>query len=150
MIEGQLEGMRYSTNAQFNSKKICLPDTQMAILDKVSQWLASDSISAGDGQRQTIFVLHGMAGTGKSSIANTIAMRLSAMERLGASFCFSRDDRLNRNAENMFSTIARGMADMDPCFKVKLGEALYAKVLRSSGTLVPTDLFLHFDYCTLR
>ena len=120
----------------------------MAILDKMSQWLASDFISADDGQRKTIFVLHGMAGTGKSSIA--IAMRLSAMKRLGASFCFSRDDRLNQNAENMFSTIARGMADMDPCFKVKLGEALHEKGLRSSGTLMSTDLFLHYDYCDFR
>ena len=137
--------MRYSRNARFNSGKICLPDTQMAILDKVFQWVASDSISAGDGQRKTIFVLHGMAGTGKSSIANTVAVRLSAMKRLGASFCFSRDDRLNRNAENMFSTIARGMADMDPCFKVKLGEALYEQGLRSSGKLTSIDFVLHFN-----
>ena len=142
--------MRYSRNARFNSQKICLPDTQIAILDKVSQWVASDSISAGNGQRKTIFVLHGMAGTGKSSIANTIAVRLSAMKRLGASFCFSRDDRLNRNAENMFSTIARGMADMDPCFKVKLGEALYEQGLRSSGKLMSIDFVLHFDYCNFR
>ena len=120
----------------------------MAILNKLSQWLASDSISAGDEQRKTIFVLYGMAGTGKSSIANTIAVRLSAMKRLGASFCFSRDD--NRNAENMFSTIARGMADMDPCFKVKLGEALYEQGLRSSGKLMSIDFVLHFDYCNNR
>ena len=79
MIKDRLDDMRYSRNARFNSEKICLPDTQMAILDKASQ-VASDSISAGDGQRKTIFVLHGMAGTGKSSIANTIAMRLSAMK----------------------------------------------------------------------
>ena len=122
----------------------------MAILDKVSQWVASDSISAGDGQRKTIFVLHGMAGTGKSSIANTIAVRLSAMKRLGASFCFSCDDRLNRNAENMFSTIARGMADMDPCFKVKLGEALYEQGLRLTGKLMSIDFVLHFDYSNFR
>ena len=92
-------------------------------------------MSASDGEHKSIFLLHDMAGTGKSTIANTIALRLSAMKRLGASFCFSRDDRINRNAENMFSTIARSMADVDPCFKVKLTEALDDLGLSSSGKI---------------
>src|SRR5271156_3997347 len=125
--------MRYSKNARFNSEKICLPNTQNAILDKIFQWVASDSLSASDEQCKNIFLLYGLAGTGKSSIANTIALRLAAMKRLGASFCFSRDDRIDRNAENMFSTIARGMAGLDTCFKVKLAEALDDLGLRSSG-----------------
>ena len=125
--------MRYSTNARFNSEKVCLPNTQTAILDKIFQWVASDTLSASDGEHKSIFLLHGWAGTGKSTIANTIAQRLFAMKRLGASFCFSRDDRINRNAENMFSTIARGMADLDPCFKVKLAEALDDLGLCTSG-----------------
>ena len=105
--------MRYSTNAKFNSEKVCFPNTQTAILDKIFQWVAFDTLSAsdGDGEHKSIFLLHGWAGTGKSTIANTIAQRLFAMKRLGASFCFSHDDRINRNAVNMFSTIARGMAD---------------------------------------
>jgi len=110
-----------------------LPNTQTAILDKIFQWVASDSLSASDEQRKNIFLLYGLAGTGKSAIANTIALRLFAMRRLGASFCFSRDDRVNRNAENMFSTIARGMAYLDPCFEIKLAEVIEDPGLCSSG-----------------
>ena len=66
------------------------------------------------------------------------------MKRLGASFCFSRDDRINRNAENMFSTIARGIADIDPCFKAKLAEALDELGVRSLGRVASNDLVLHF------
>ena len=134
-IEERLNHMRYSTNARFNPEKMCLPNTQMAILDKMFQWVASDTLSAGDGEHKSIFLLHGMAGTGKSTIANTIAWRLFTMKRLGGSFCFSRNDRINRNASNMFSTIARGMADLDPSFKVKLAEALDDLGLRTSGQL---------------
>jgi len=134
--------MRYSRNARFNSEKICLPDTQTAILEKIFEWVASATESACDGERKSIFLLHGMAGTGKSSIANTIAMRLSAMKRLGSSFCFSRDDRIDRNAENMFSTIATDMADLDPCFKVKLAEALNERGLRSISVFTSTISWL--------
>src|SRR5277367_6582669 len=136
VIKERLKDMRYSRNARFNSEKICLPNTQTAILDKIFQWVASDSFSASDEQRKNIFLLYGLAGTGKSAIANTIALRLFAMRRLGASFCFSRDDRVSRNAENMFSTIARGMADLDPCFKIKLAEAIKDSGLRSSGMFI--------------
>jgi hypothetical protein len=136
--------MRYSTNARFNSEKVCLPNTQTAILDKIFQWVASDTLSAsdGDGEHKSIFLLHGWAGTGKSTIANTIAQRLFVMKRLGASFCFSRDDRINRNAGNMFSTIARDMADLDPCFKVELAKALSARSLCTSGKFMSINLVI--------
>ena len=134
--------MRYSKNARFNPEKVCLPDTQTAIIDKIFQWVASDTSSASDGERKSIFLLHGWAGTGKSTIANTIAQRLSAMERLGASFCFSRDDRIDRNAANMFSTIARGIADLDHCFKFKLAEALKGRSVRTSGKFMSISLVI--------
>ena len=73
-----------------------------------------------------------MAGTGKSTIANTIAKMLSESGRLGASYCFSRDDIVDRNAENMFSTIAIAMAQVEKLFSHKLGEAVEDIGLRSS------------------
>ena len=140
--------MRYATNARSNSEKVCLPNTQTAILDKIFQWVASDTLSAsdGDGEHKSIFLLHGWAGTGKSTIANTVAQRLLAMERLGSSFCFSRDDRINRNAANMFSTIARDMADLDPCFKVKLAEALVDRGLCTSGKFMSINLVIQVSH----
>ena len=115
--------MQYSTKARFKPEKICLPNTRVAILDKIFEWVASGASGSG-GPQKTIFLLHGMAGTGKSTIANTVASRLYKIKRLGASFCFSHDDHNNRNAGNMFSTIARGMADLDKCFRAKLVEVI--------------------------
>ena len=107
----------------------------MAILDTIFQWVAS-SASSTDGPQKTIFLLHGMAGTGKSTIANTVASTLNQLKRLGGSFCFSRDDCSNRNAGNMFSTIACNMADLDRCFKLKLAEGLEDRGLRLSGKCI--------------
>ena len=128
--------MRYSRNARFSPTKICLPNTQTAIIDEMLRWIASESSSDSSGPLKSIFLLYGMSGTGKSTIANTIASLLSTTGRLGGSFCFSCDDQVNRNAGNMFSTIARGMADLDPCFKVKLAETIEKMVVRSSGMLL--------------
>ena len=119
--------MRRSKNARFDRKKICLPSTRLSILEKILEWISSSS-------SQRILLLHGMAGTGKSTIANTIAKILFESGRLGASYCFSRDDMVDRNAENMFSTIAVEMAQSDKLFSRKLGEAIEDIGLRSSST----------------
>ena len=57
----RLKGMQYSQNARFNSEKICLPDTQTAIHNKIFEWVGSDTWSASVGEHKSIFLLHGMA-----------------------------------------------------------------------------------------
>ena len=125
--------MRFSKNARFNKEKICLPNTRIELIDKIIQWTGSGSSSTDSDELKTIFLLHGMAGTGKSTIANTISVRLSQSGRLGGSFCFSQDDKINRNAQNMFSTLARSLASLDRSFKAKLFEAVEDPALCSSG-----------------
>jgi pantothenate kinase-related protein Tda10 len=132
-MEERLNGMRYSKNARFNIEKTCLPGTQTAVLDEVLKWVSAGQSSDGDDPHPSIFLLHGLAGTGKSTIANTVATQLHAMGRLGASFCFSRNDQTERNEANMFSTIARSIAYLDQCFMVKLAQAIKDPSLCSSG-----------------
>jgi adenylylsulfate kinase-like enzyme len=94
------------------------------------------SISQDPGSKdyKRVLLLHGMAGTGKSTIANTIAFRYNQLKRLGASFCFKRGDN-ERTAQNMFSTIARGMADLEEAYRLKLYDAIKSSTrLRTSGT----------------
>jgi hypothetical protein len=74
-----------------------------------------------------------MAGTGKSTILNTIASYYNQRRELGGSFCFKRNDD-GRSAKYMFSTIARGMADLNEDYKLKLYEAIKSDTgLRTSG-----------------
>jgi energy-coupling factor transporter ATP-binding protein EcfA2 len=95
-------------------------------------WISKISIT-GNAAEKRILLLHGMAGTGKSTIANTIASWYYQLKRLGGSFCFKRGDN-ERKAENMFSTIARGMADLEEAYRLKLYEVIKSDtLLRTSG-----------------
>jgi hypothetical protein len=78
-IEGaNLEGVRCDTHAA------CLPGTRLSVLQDIMSWVA-------EPEGKALLWLHGLAGTGKSTIANTIASRYMELGLLGASFRFSRD-----------------------------------------------------------
>ena len=70
----------------------CLEGTRVDLLKEIEGW------SANPGDR-CIFWLNGMAGTGKSTIARTVARKLDTKGCLGASFFFSRDSVDLNNAD---------------------------------------------------
>ena len=61
-------------------------------------------------RQKSIFWLNGMAGTGKSTIARTIARTLTKQKRLAASFFFSRGRGDLSNTGKLFSTVAIQLA----------------------------------------
>jgi hypothetical protein len=74
-------------------------------------------------QGECIFWLNGRAGAGKSTVAMTIARRLSDQGRLGANFFFSR--QLNRGySRNFFTTLARHLANLSPEFRSLISNAI--------------------------
>ena len=62
------------------------------------------------GQDQQIFWLNGLAGTGKSTIAQTFAEMSFADGKLGASFFCSRDSEDRSNLQAIFPTLAFQLA----------------------------------------
>jgi DNA-binding transcriptional ArsR family regulator len=65
-----------------------------------------------------------MAGTGKSTVARTIAQTFSSYGQLGASFFFKKGEAERSNASRFFTTIARDMADREPDMWAGIGKAL--------------------------
>jgi hypothetical protein len=65
-----------------------------------------------------------MAGTGKSTIAFTIARACNDEKRLGASFFFSRGDGNLGNAAKFFTTLATQLANTLPDLKPHIGAAI--------------------------
>ena len=59
-----------------------------------------------DFGKPPVYWLNGLAGTGKSTIAQTIAERLFAEGQLGASFFCSRDFEDRSNLDLIFPTLA--------------------------------------------
>lgn len=64
-----------------------------------------------------IFWINGLAGTGKTTIASTVAEKLYRDGILGASFFCSRDDTECSNPRLVFPTIAHQLALFSPQFK---------------------------------
>ena len=71
-----------------------------------------------------ILWINGSAGTGKTTIAYTVAETCSNHGILGASFFCSRDYAERSNPDQIFTTIAHQLGLFSPLFKVELTRAL--------------------------
>ena len=93
-----------STDSDIQTRVECTPGTRTQVLDILIEWSL-------DPAGTPFFWLNGMAGTGKSTIAQSICNRLDADGRLAASFFCSRSAGGGRNnARNIVPTIVFQLA----------------------------------------
>jgi len=97
----------------------CLRGTRADVLLQLERWLK-------DEQDHRVFWLNGLAGTGKSTIAQTFAEISFADGRLGASFFCSRDFEDRNNLKAIFPTLAFQLAYKYLPFREKLLRVLRA------------------------
>ncbi|KIL60452.1 hypothetical protein M378DRAFT_917340 [Amanita muscaria Koide BX008] len=105
----------------------CFPGTRQAILQKMKDWATSPNEFG-------MYVLSGLAGIGKSTVAYTIADWADERHHLGAEFFFSRDEADRRSAKLFFTTIAYDLYHFNEEFKRAIGDALVTKD-RSTPTI---------------
>ncbi|KAI9760768.1 MAG: hypothetical protein M1840_002214 [Geoglossum simile] len=104
-----LEKLVVAAAASFNSydrcnDSNCIQNTRVGLLQDIREW-------ADRNDKRPIFWLRGLAGTGKSTVARTIAHYYHDRWRLAASFFFSRDIGGDvRDARKFFTTIAVQLA----------------------------------------
>jgi len=97
----------------------CLRGTRRDILVQLEDWLE-------DERGQRVFWLNGLAGTGKSTIAQTFADITFAEGKLGASFFCSRDFEGRSNIQAIFPTLAFQLAYRYPQVREQLLQVLRA------------------------
>ena len=97
----------------------CLGGTRGGVLQQLDDWLE-------DTQGQRVFWLNGLAGTGKSTIAQTFAEIAFAEGKLGASFFCSRGSEDRSNLQSIFPTLAFQLAYQYPLFREELLQVLRA------------------------
>jgi len=115
-----LNSVPYAGGAGLNTEKLCLEGTREELLKEITDWINN----VGENTPR-IFWLHGPAGTGKSSIAHTIAHQFQQLERLGSCFCFDRNRLAERRHEKVFSTVAKDLANRDRLLRRQLAAVVH-------------------------
>jgi len=113
VLNGCRRAYGYEAGYQPGNRTGCLKGTRESVLKEIECWTE-------DFERSPIFWLNGLAGTGKTTIAQTIAERVFADGRLGASFFCSRNSADRSNLEFIFPTLAFQLALKYPDFRASL------------------------------
>lgn len=126
-----LNRLKITHGASYHPEKACLEGTRVDILSKIRTWYRNDTWD----RTNRIALVTGQAGTGKSAILHSIAHECRAAGRLGGFYAFSGD----RGPENLFRTIARSLADVDPNYKSLLAKSV------DTETAATQSIFIQFD-----
>ncbi|KAB8271802.1 hypothetical protein BDV30DRAFT_227843 [Aspergillus minisclerotigenes] len=142
--QDQLNTLHPVSRAAFGSyeqaRETCLVGTQVPLLQLIQYW-------SNDAQGEPILWLQGMAGTGKSTIARTVASAfyngtsLLGQETLpneaclGGSFFFDHRDEDCRNPRKLFPTLARDLVDVLPEIQQSLCDGIRSHHATHAGSL---------------
>ncbi|KLO10624.1 hypothetical protein SCHPADRAFT_508768, partial [Schizopora paradoxa] len=112
--------------------EFCHDKTCETMLSKIKRW--ANNVEPNEGQ---IFWLSGLAGTGKSTIAKTIARWADGEGILASTYFFSRDDAKLSEPSLLIPKIAFDVTEFDPSAKEIIAEVLKKdkRVLYTSETI---------------
>lgn len=111
-------GASFDSHSEEHNAK-CLVGTRIELRDHIIKWAENRS-------DKPLFWLNGLAGTGKSTIARTIAQSFPDKGQLGASFFFRKGKGDRGNASKFFTTIAMDLALHVPGMNSGLRKAIDA------------------------
>lgn len=120
------------------NRRSCLKGTREAALDDIELWTK-------DFNKSPVFWLNGLAGTGKSTIAKTIAERTFADGCLGASFFCSRDFEDRSDLRFIFPTLAFQLAHKYPEVR-----SVIVPLLRSNPDIFYESLYSQMEQLIVR
>ncbi|KAH9225242.1 hypothetical protein K456DRAFT_1776097 [Colletotrichum gloeosporioides 23] len=95
----------------------CENGTRIRIRETIHHW-------ADDDSAEPLFWLVGPAGTGKSTIARTVADCFATEKRVIAGYFFKRGERGRNDTSRLFPTLAMQLAEVIPAFKSRLRKSL--------------------------
>ena len=130
-----LNNCRRARAAEYHhgNRRGCLKGTRGTVLDEIESWVR-------DFDKSPVFWLNGVAGTGKTTIAQTISERLLVDGLLGASFFCSRDFEDRSNLGFIFPTLAFQLAHKYPEFR-----SLLVPLLQWNPDIVHESLYSQMD-----
>ncbi|KAG2342057.1 hypothetical protein BDR05DRAFT_424914 [Suillus weaverae] len=115
------------------SRPVCLPQTRSDLLSSVFTWAMNPS------SNQNVLWLHGPAGSGKSTVATTIANITRDLGRLGAFVFFNRRMAARNDPAAVVRTLAFQLGEFDH----RLGAAI-STVIKSTPSIRQSPLRQQF------
>ncbi|GAB1526880.1 hypothetical protein RhiTH_010053 [Rhizoctonia solani] len=106
-----------STHGTEVNRRTCTKNTREMILHDLNHW-------SDDTDAKRIYWMNGMAGTGKTTIACSLAQALEARGQLGGSFFCSRASPECRDANRIVPTISYQLAQYSTPFRAALFQVL--------------------------
>jgi hypothetical protein len=126
-----------------NASETCLAGTREQLLLDLTAWFDDR-----DPARERVFWLKGLAGTGKTTVARTIAARAHEQGRLAATFFFSRNIAATRAPSAILPTIAYQLAHYQQAFRSSVCTAI-ASDEDVSARVIAAQARTLFDKITL-
>ena len=130
----ELSALNHSRRAQgaeyrHGNRRGCLKGTRESVLSGIELW-------TNDFNKSPVFWLNGLAGTGKSTIAQTVSELVFADGLLGASFFCSRDFQDRSDLQFIFPTLAFQLAH-----KYRKFRSVLVPLLQSDPDVVHESLY---------
>ncbi|GAQ46649.1 WD-repeat protein [Aspergillus tubingensis] len=114
--------LQFAKSACFNSRErehdsFCPEGTRVDLLKDIAEWIETN-------HDEGIFWLSGMVGTGKTTVARTVARNYDQQSRLAASFFFTDTNGDASSADSFASTVACQLANFDTSMKNAIQDVL--------------------------
>ncbi|KAJ2929767.1 hypothetical protein H1R20_g7344, partial [Candolleomyces eurysporus] len=146
----RVSGAAYDSQAVAAKIVPCFEGTRSTLLANVGRWMIG---ATADGHNPPLYILDGIAGIGKSTVAITVAQRAAdpTINCLGATFFFSRDQEDRKTSLGFVHTIAYQLARYHASYGKAIAAAITSnpealdKVLTQQFSLLvakPLDLLL--------
>ncbi|KAJ7754307.1 hypothetical protein DFH07DRAFT_501415 [Mycena maculata] len=134
---GSLDRLNYKTSyktrqSPYGDPTSCMPGTRVQILDDLVTWASHEG--------PKVYWMVGMAGTGKSTIAQTFCERLDEKNMLGASFFCSRASDNANDARLIIPAIAHSLASTSPAIKSQVIKAIEDEPALAEPTYIKMDV----------
>ncbi|KAJ2927330.1 hypothetical protein H1R20_g9761, partial [Candolleomyces eurysporus] len=129
-----LDRLKRIPGAAYDSQEVaakvvsCFEGTRSTLLANVGRWMVGP---VSDGHNPPLYVLDGIAGIGKSTVAITVAQRAAGINCLGATFFFSRDHDDRKKSLGFVHTIAYQLA----CYDASYGQAIASAINKQPDAL---------------
>ena len=117
----------------------CYNETRRAIRTRILGWINGDD-------KCNMIWLNGHAGTGKSTIARTLAKHLETDGKLAASYFFKRGDQARNSTRRVIPTISTQLMASVPGFRTQLWASLKTEELNEVEKIDSTVQFRNLIY----